>query len=398
MAFALLGAGLAAAEAGSLTLDEALALARERGPALRAARERVEEARGRLLGASALLRENPSVEGAAGRRSSEDDDSFAGDVAIVQGFELGGRRRARIRGAEAGVARATSAAEDALRRSLHAVASAFQRALHAGERLRLARGAEDVAGEIVQIAERRYRADDVPILDVNLARAALARARSERLAADAAMSIALGELRVQLGLEDEAALAVQGELREAEDFELAGLLARVGDRPDLQALEAELREGEAELALARSAAWPDLGLGARYERDEGDDVVLGALTFTLPLFDRGQGERAEASARVRRLRLELDAARRAARVEVRTAFEVASRRSAAVAELERDALPLLGENEQLSRRSYEVGQIGLADLLLVRRETLETRFQHLDRRLEAALAALDLEANSGVLR
>lgn len=398
VAFVLLGAGFAAAEDGSLTLEQALALARERGPALLAARERVEEARGRLLGASALLRENPSIEGAAGRRSSEDDDSFAGDVAVLQSFELGGRRAARIRGAEASLANASAAADDALRRALREVAETFQRAVHAREHLRLAREAETVASDIVSIAERRYRADDVPVLDVNLARSALARARAERLAVEAEQAASLGALRVRLGMRGEEALAVEGELRAQPPLALAELLARVDARPDLKALEAELREGEAELALARGAAWPELGLGARYERDEGDDIVLGALTFTVPLFDRGQGERAEAGARIRRLRLELEAARRAAGSEVRTAFDVAERHAAAVAVLERDALPLLDENERLSRRSYEAGQIGLADLLLVRREILETRSEYLDRLLEAAIAAIDLEASAGGTR
>ena len=65
---AALAAGLAAASlsfgaarARALTLDEALALARERAAALRVAGK--EEARGRLAGASALLRDNPIVSG-----------------------------------------------------------------------------------------------------------------------------------------------------------------------------------------------------------------------------------------------------------------------------------------------------------------------------------------------
>jgi hypothetical protein len=40
----------------------------------------------------------------------------------------------------------------------------------------------------------------------------------------------------------------------------------------------------------------------------------------------------------------------------------------------------------------------MPDLLLIRRETLDTRFQYLDALLEAALARIDLDSSAGVLR
>jgi outer membrane protein TolC len=52
----------------------------------------------------------------------------------------------------------------------------------------------------------------------------------------------------------------------------------------------------------------------------------------------------------------------------------------------------------LTTRSFEVGQLGLPELLLIRREILDTRFQYLDALLEAALARIDLDASAGVLR
>ena len=56
------------------------------------------------------------------------------------------------------------------------------------------------------------------------------------------------------------------------------------------------------------------------------------------------------------------------------------------------------DDETLSRESYEAGQISLAELLLVRREILETRSDYLSHLLETAIAAADLEASAGVLR
>ena len=102
--------------------------------------------------------------------------------------------------------------------------------------------------------------------------------------------------------------------------------------------------------------------------------------------------------RAARLRSDLEATRVRIDAEVRTAFDTYGRRIAAVRILEADAIPGLDENEQLTTRSFDVGQIGLPDLLLIRREILDTRFQYLDALLEAALARVDLDASAAMLR
>ena len=122
------------------------------------------------------------------------------------------------------------------------------------------------------------------------------------------------------------------------------------------------------------------------------------MTVTLPMFSKGQEQRAVGSARAARLRAELDAARSRVQIEVRAAFDAYNRRLAAVRMLETDAIPGLDENEQLTTRSFEVGQLGLPELLLIRREILDTRSQYLDALLEAALARIDLDASAAILR
>src|SRR5262245_47529115 len=111
-----------ASASDALTLERVLAMARERAPRVLSAGVRVEEARGRLAGASVLLRENPVLEGGAGRRYSDEGDTLEAAAGIRQSFELGGQRRARIAGAEAGIEHASSARDDSLRRLLGEVA------------------------------------------------------------------------------------------------------------------------------------------------------------------------------------------------------------------------------------------------------------------------------------
>jgi cobalt-zinc-cadmium efflux system outer membrane protein len=163
-------------------------------------------------------------------------------------------------------------------------------------------------------------------------------------------------------------------------------------------LEAAIKEAEADIQYGQGLGRPEYGLGVRYEREEGDQIVLGAFTITLPTSVAGQEQRAAGTARAARLRHELAAAQERVRIEVRAAFDAHTRRRAALQVLETEAMPGLAENEQLTTRSFEVGQLGLPELLLLRREILDTRAQYLDALLEAALAQIDLDASAAILR
>ena len=382
----------------ALSLGEALERARTRAPQILVAQDRIDEARGRLKGASVLLQENPTVESSAGPRYSPNGDTIDYDVSLSQSFELGGRRSARIAGARAGVDRETATGREAARRLLRDVSVAFFRGLAAKERLSLAESSSKIADELFQSMNRRYQAGDVPILDVNLARNSVARARVEVRSAQATYTSALGDLRIFLGMTADEPLEITGDLHDRKRFDLSALMAKAGDRGDLRALAAEKSEAQADIQLGNGFRWPTVAPAFSYKRDQGDRVIQGGLNFTLPIFNKGQELQAVGQARSRRIERELDATRRAVSVEVRTAFDVYNLQAAAVEELERDALPSLAENETLARRSFEEGEIGLAELLLIRRDTFELRSVYTDRLLEAAIAGIELESRAGVLQ
>jgi len=311
--------------------------------------------------------------------------------------ELGGRRGARVAGAQAEVARAVASADDTARTVLRQVTDGFFRVVHAERRVNVARAAETHAADLHRIAERRHSAGDVAVLDVNVAASTRARARSEVLTAQASRAVALGELRVLLNLAPEEPLSVSGELGERRTYELGELTASALDRPDVKALEAELSAAEAEIRLGRGLAWPDVSPAIRYERDEGNRVLWGGLTVTLPFFNRGQELKAVGEARARRIRTEIISLEHAVQNEIKTALEAYQLRLQAADELQA-TLGTLDDNEDLVRRSYQAGQIGLAELLLVRKEVLETRLVALDRLLDAAQARSELESRAGMLR
>jgi cobalt-zinc-cadmium efflux system outer membrane protein len=395
-ALASLHAASAPAQGRGMTLADVLTRAREQAPQIVSARLALEETRARLVGASLRQQTNPELDAWIGNRSGPTDRFTDFQFGLAQALEPGARRSARIEGANAAIAESTANIDDITRAVVRQAASAYYRVVHADERIKLLDAAYELASSVYSAADRRYRAGDIAVLDVNLARASLARVRAEREGAEAAKAVSIGDLRQLLRLQDD--VAFEGSLGPPEPADLNTALEAASQRPDLRALEAAIREAEAQRRLGDSFSRPEFGVGARYSREEGDQIVLGGMTVTLPLFSKGQEPRALGSARGTRLRAELEAARTRVQIEVRAAFDAYNRRLAAIRALEADAIPGLDENDRLTTRSFDVGQLGLPDLLLIRRETLETRFQYLDALLEAALARIDLDASAGVLR
>jgi cobalt-zinc-cadmium efflux system outer membrane protein len=296
------------------------------------------------------------------------------------------------------VDRETAASHNAVRQLLGDVSVAFAQGLAAQERVRNAEASSHIAGELLQSMQRRFDAGDVPILDVNLAKTNASRVRAELRSAQAALVSAKGELRILLDMTADEPFTIVGDLKDRRRYQLDSLLARAGDRPELQALAAEIREAQAQVKLGEGFRWPTVAPAVSFKRDQGDRVVQGGISFTLPLFNRGQELQAVGAARTSRLQRELDASRRAVTTEIRTAYEVYATQVTAVEELERDALPGLEENETLARRSFEEGEIGLPELLLIRREAFETKSVYVERLLDAAIAGATVEARAGVLQ
>ena len=380
--------------AEGLTLEAALERARQRSLTLLASQGRVAEAEARLH-ARPSLRDNPEIEGAVGARQGAPSNDF--EVSLSQRLELGGRGGARRTIDEAALGRESAERDEVERIVLREVRSAFLRGLHATERLRLAQSAEADAVELHRIADRRHAAGDIADLEVNVAASGLARARAEVKAAEAAQASAHGDLRILLDIDPSEPLSLAGDLSTERSYDKARLLATIDERPEIRALAAQLREPEAEIRLGQGLAWPEVTPAFRYERDQGDRVLWAGLSISVPVFDRGQQVRATGEARANRLRADIEARKRVLRNQLQAALALHDLRLAAATALTGNA-GRLADNEALARRSYEVGQIGLAELLLLRRESVEARREWLDSLLEVAQARAELDSFAGGAR
>lgn len=375
----------------TLTFAEALERARSSAPSVVAGRLRIDEARARLIGASRPLSSNPLLELEAGEREGDVPADYS--VGLEQQLELPASRRARLDAVRASVLFAQQRALEIERATVREAGRSFVAGLAARERQEAAAAAVELASEALSIAERRYAAGDVAQLDVNLARTALARAAAEQRASEAELAAAKTELRILL--DEPAPIELAGSLRDALSAPSDDVAINV-TRPEMGMLEAEIAGAEADLRLGSSMRRPDFGLRLAAGREEGDRIVTGGIGVTLPLFSRGQEEIALANARLDRLRAEQRALGRAIEAEIRGAVARRDLLRASATGYAESVIPLVEENEALALESYEVGEIGLAELLLVRRESLDARLALIQQLIEVRLAEVEVRVQTGV--
>lgn len=381
----------------SLTLEEALSLARDRGVGIALARGRIEEARARQTQAGLRFQENPLLEVESGPRFN-DGTSVDFEASVSQGLYSGRRRSARLAGTQAALDQAEADLDEVRRLLLRDVWATFSRALAEQDRVALLRRSREAADALLATTERRYEAGESTALELNRARTVAAGARAGQSVAEASGNAALAELKALLGLSPEESIVIQGGLAPRPPLELEALLAGISQRPDLRALAAELREAEADILLGKALAKPDWGIRGGVGHEEDANIVKAGIVVSLPVHNRGQETLAIGEARAAALRQEIDTVRAAADAEVRGRYAALTRRLEAAQELEKTALPALDDNESLALKSFDAGEIDLGELLLIRREILETRLAYLDRLLEASLTRFELETAAGVLQ
>jgi outer membrane protein, heavy metal efflux system len=383
-----------AATAEPLTRERAVAIALERNPELSALAADARAAQARLSGAELLLQSNPELSGGAGPRRRGGERTTDVEVGVSQRVEIFGQRGARIDVASA--ERDASDARVAARRvGLAAdVRASFARVLAADRLVALAREDVAVARDAVRAVERRFELGGTTQLEVNAARAEAGRAARALAVAFRRALFARSELRTLLGIEPAAPLELEGELSRASSatsLDGEALVSRaLATRTDLVAARRELAAAEGEVRFASREALPAPVIGARYSREEGADIVLGTLSFDLPVFNRNQAGRGVASARVARAQTEVAAGERRVREEVRLAVSRLETAVEAAHAFEGEALAGAEANVTLAARAYEAGKIGIAELLVIRRSAVETRRDHVEALAELAEAEAEL--------
>lgn len=391
--FVLLAAGSAWAD--PLTLEEALARAREGSPRLEAAAERSREAGAEATRAGKMP--NPELDLRVWQLEEQNGmaDVVRRRMILSQDLELGRRGpRARIAAVERELAEAARAA---LAAEVDAeVETRFAEALGAQQ----TRDAADAWVGFLEGARAKVAAlvdsgsigrVELPQLVRRLGLARVARHEAEAERAAAALRLA-GIWGARPDFDSlTGTLAGPGPLPG-----LDAVLARAARSPARRAADLERARREAALDLARAERIPDLKLGAgvRWIDDVDPDYMLD-LEIELPIFDAGGAAVAAArsglaAADADRRRVDAEATAEAA--VLYHEWEAAAER---VRVYERDVLPAAREVFDAYRQAFEANPAGADDLLDARRDLYRAEADAIDARVELARARAALARATG---
>ena len=316
---------------------------------------------------------------------SEEIGAFGGDhhearrlvVGVTKRLDLNGKRRARVRVAEAH--RLVAQAElDRVRAATGGeLLQALARWRTAAERVRLLRTQQEAMVDFESLAERRRAAGDISRMEANLATLALAETRMRRATAEAERSVAAEGVR-RVSFTDD----VQG--WPTLDFELPS----PSDTPveavsDLPLVRVAMLKAEAAAALVGQESRhrrPDPTVSLGVGREEGAGLAEIGISVPLAVLDRRthavSAAAADATAAVR----ESDDIARRALVRLEASAERYRIARRAWREWLSGGAGSLHDREMLARRSWEAGELDPAAYLVHVEAATELRMQALDLR------------------
>jgi cobalt-zinc-cadmium efflux system outer membrane protein len=370
-----------AQEPREITLRDALALALQRNPELAAFGKERSATEAAILQAGVLP--NPvlgiAADSLGNTRRAEAGDRAAA-IQIGQLIELGGKRAARIRAAEA--SRDVAAWDYEAKRTeiLFRVAQRFVDVLVAQQRNTLAEESLALARQVSDAASKRVQAGKVSPVEETKARLAQASAEVELEQArrdGIAVRQALGALWTDFNPSFEKAVGDLENVLSLPAYEqLAG---RVRNNPDLARWSSEIERRGALVDAEKAKAVPDVTVTAgvmRFSQFDDRAYMIG-ISVPLPLFDRNRGGILEAKRR-------LDKAADEQRVtESRLLAELARayhRLAAIRGEMEilgKMLLPGAQSAFDAATKGYQLGKFGFLDVLDAQRTLFQTRTQNL---------------------
>ena len=229
----------------------------------------------------------------------------------------------------------------------------------------------EAAAASTDLARRQHTAGNISDLDLENEQAVyeqakldLARAELEELQARERVISDLGlvDSKTTLELPDEFAPIPEREIA------LEGIEEKaLGDRLDLQVTRREIEAAERQGPLARWAVWDEVTVGAHREREpEGRKTTGPSVSIPIPIFNRGEAQRARAVALLRQAQQRYAALTVTARSELRSARERLLEARARAEYLRDVIVPRRARILALTQLEYNAMLRGVFDLIRAR--------------------------------
>lgn len=381
-----------------LTGEQAVALALEANPGLKAFERELEAARARRLQADGFEPltlfwdfEEADRLGSPSRYGNQ-------VMGIEQSIEWFGVRRARKDAAALGVQAAEALLDRARLRVTARTRKAFDQVLQARAVAELLGRTTTLAGEAVEIAQVRFRSGASSYVDLLRLRLRRDQLQNERRTAEVAESTARRELNALLGRTG-GTIAVQGDLTAVVPAQADGSYLQNAETrtPTLRFLEYRVAEAAKRLEAARKGRYPDFAIGAgrqrRYDDNAADYAWAGrlGLRFPLPGSDRQRGLEGEAQAAMYARTDQARAQRLAVLARLGQRIDQARAATQRVEDFRKVLLPDVEDQLKAAQQDYRVGRIDALGLTDVFNTYVEVRRTYLAALAELRAALTDLD-------
>ncbi len=380
-------------------LNTIIELALERSPMITGAQASIEQSRGQQVVAGAYL--NPSVSGTAGRGAIRDPSTGVSiterTITVEQPLEWLGKRAARQRAADAGVAGALASMEEAKVMVIAEVKGAFFQLLLAQQDAQLARENLKTVEDLVQLVTARVSTKEAPKFELVKATVELQKTRKELSRAENALLVARTKLNRATGKALGESFGIQGDFESVRPgLKLPVLIEQALDRhPALRRQQKAVEQAEFTIEQERASRIPNVAVIGQYHREAGDESITAGLSVPLPLWYRRQGEigaamgaHRKAQAERARVQQELEQTVTQHFQEVRTAQEQ-------MKVFEEGLLYQAKEAYDIAQFSFRHGVASLLEVIDAQRVYRQTLFEYAQARAEHSIALARLERAVG---
>jgi cobalt-zinc-cadmium efflux system outer membrane protein len=370
-------------------------------------RAEITAAEGARTDARALLYNNPVLDLGATRRQVPQDGLPSARTrewaaGVQQTLEIAGQRGHRRDAAEAALRALQEEITDVRTQVRVDVSQFYFRVLALQQRIELEQEALGLFERTAAAIQKRRTAGEDTKLDANVAAVEAERARNQLALARENLLDARAELAARLQLPPERLPQASGDLGVATTpapYSLADLLSQAETQPRLRALGAREASARSRLKLENARRYPDLTVGISTGREgmtaARERLSTVTLTVPLPLFNRNATGIGQASTQLTQAEISRIAAVRDVQAQVQALWTKLESLRTRVSRLQDVVLPALLDNQQLSLKSRQAGQIGLLELIVVNRQALDARRDLNDALIDYQITRLALELAAG---
>jgi cobalt-zinc-cadmium efflux system outer membrane protein len=393
----------ALAEPVPRSINEMVAMALKHSPEL-AAIEKEASAK-QSLAVQAGTMSNPTLEfqGAIGSLTGSPAERSV-SIGVNQELPLNGKLRLRREAGQREALIVQQQRDNTARLLTDEVATLSLDLVLADNRRDLAAGLVGLNKELVKITDERFKADDIPELEFNLARVELARAGSRLLEVERERIPLRIKIASLTGLKEND-IKVHDTFITLNQFQNTQDLVKksLASRPDLLALARERDKAEIETQLAAAEAVPNLTAGLFVQWQRGSTEVGGMssisnntqlglrLSMPIPVFDRNRGGRGAAQSRLEAADFRRLALQRSIAAEVEAAASRLSSSGQILEQFEKGIIPQLAENLKLIQEAYRIGEIGILSVIEEQKKFFEVNDSYLSTLHSRRVALIRLE-------